>query len=139
VLEFISVILEYCAALTVIGTEDFTDDPWPVFLARCDDKSGVRWISRSCMNSEIGRELGRFFCALLIDSRLGINADQKLSKSRRDKDITMQRSRQAFWIRWMEHLGKVPCNHSSKEHMALVTCFIESIIQGVSIKNKDQQ
>ena len=49
----------------------------------------------------------------------------------------MQRSRQAFWIRWMEHLGKVPCNHSSKEHMALVTCFIESIIQGVSIKNKD--
>ena len=74
VLEFISVILEYCAALTVIETEDFTDDPWPVFLARCDNKSGVRWISHACMNSEIGRELGRFFCALLIDSRLGINA-----------------------------------------------------------------
>jgi hypothetical protein len=74
VLEFISVILEYCAALTVIETEDFTNDPWPVFLARCDNKSGVRWISHACMNSEIGRELGRFFCALLIDSKLGINA-----------------------------------------------------------------
>jgi hypothetical protein len=66
-LEFISVILEYCAALTVFDTEDFTNDPWPVFLARCDNKSGVRWISHACMNSEIGRELGRFFCALLID------------------------------------------------------------------------
>jgi hypothetical protein len=74
VLEFISVILEYCAALTVIETEDFTDDLWPVFLARCDNKSGVRWISHACMNSEIGRELWRFFCALLIDSKLGINA-----------------------------------------------------------------
>jgi hypothetical protein len=39
----------------------------------------------------------------------------------------------------MKALGKDPCNHSSEEHMALVTCFIEieSVIQGDSIKNKD--
>jgi hypothetical protein len=37
----------------------------------------------------------------------------------------------------MKALGKDPCNHSSEENMALVTCFIESVIQGVSIKNKD--
>jgi hypothetical protein len=37
----------------------------------------------------------------------------------------------------MKALGKDPCNHSIEEHMALVTCFIESVIQGVSIKNKD--
>ena len=37
----------------------------------------------------------------------------------------------------MKALGEDPCNHSSEEHMALMTCFIESVIQGVSIKNKD--
>jgi hypothetical protein len=74
ILEFISVILEYCAALTVVETEDVTEDKWPVFLAWCDNKSAVRWISQACMGSEIGRELGRFFCGLLMDSKLGINA-----------------------------------------------------------------
>lgn len=73
-LEFASVIINYCAALTVIETTDFTDDPWPVILAWCDNKSAVRWVNHACLKSEIGRVLGRFFCALLINSRLGINS-----------------------------------------------------------------
>ncbi|KAL7489748.1 hypothetical protein ACHAW6_015468 [Cyclotella cf. meneghiniana] len=74
VLEFVSVIINYCAALTVIETTDFTDDPWPVLLTWCDNMSAVRWVTHACLKSEIGRALGRFFCALLMDSRLGINS-----------------------------------------------------------------
>jgi hypothetical protein len=68
---------------------------------------------------------------------MAVRADQVLSKSRRDKDVTTNRSRQAFFIRWMRKLKKDPCNHSNDEDMALITCFIESIIAGVSIRNKD--
>jgi hypothetical protein len=74
VLEFVSVIINYCAALTVIETTDFTDDPWPVLLAWCDNMSAVRWVTHACLKSEAGRALGRFFCALLMNSRLGINS-----------------------------------------------------------------
>lgn len=74
VLELVSVMLNYCAALTILENEEITDDPWPVLLAWCDNKSAVKWITHACMSSEVGRELGRFFCGLLIDSRLGINS-----------------------------------------------------------------
>ena len=75
VLEFYSVIINYCAALTVIaGDPNFTDDPWPVLLAWCDNTSAVRWIRHACLKSAAGRALGRFFCMLLIDERLGINS-----------------------------------------------------------------
>ncbi len=74
VLEFASVIINYCAALTVIETLNVTDDPWPVLLAWCDNTSSVRWVTHACMKSEAGRALGRFFCALLMNSRLGINS-----------------------------------------------------------------
>lgn len=74
VLEMISVILTYCAALTAMEANNVTDDPWPVLLTWCDNKSAVRWITQACMTSEIGRELGRLFCGLLIDSKLGINS-----------------------------------------------------------------
>jgi hypothetical protein len=74
-LEFASVIINYCASLTVIETTDFTDDPWPILLAWCDNSTAVHWVNHACMNSETGRALGRLFCALLMDSRLGINAE----------------------------------------------------------------
>ena len=74
IFEFASVIINYCAALTVVETTNFTADPWPVILAWCDNTSAVRWVTHACLTSDIGRALGRFFCALLINSRLGINA-----------------------------------------------------------------
>ena len=70
----ISLILTYCAALTAMEANNVNDDPWPVLLTWCDNKSAVRWITQACMTSEIGRELGRLFCGLLIDSKLGINS-----------------------------------------------------------------
>ena len=73
-LEFASVIINYCAALTVFVTTQVTDDPWPIILAWCDNSSAVNWINHVCMKSETGRALGRFFCSLLMNSKLGINS-----------------------------------------------------------------
>jgi hypothetical protein len=74
IFEFISVILNYCAAWTAILADGKFEDPFPVLLAWCDNTSAVRWITHAAIGSAIGRALGRLFCALLINSPLGINA-----------------------------------------------------------------
>ncbi|KAL7525487.1 hypothetical protein ACHAXR_003426, partial [Thalassiosira sp. AJA248-18] len=74
VLEFVTVIVNYAAAYTVITTEDITDDPAPVVLNITDNTSAQNWTLHACKTSMIGRRLGRFFCGLLIGSPLGINS-----------------------------------------------------------------
>lgn len=72
-LEFASVIISFCGALLAIETMEI-DDPYPVILAYCDNTSAVRWVTHACMGSAVGRALGRFFCGLLINSKVGINS-----------------------------------------------------------------
>ena len=74
-MEFCGVIINYCAALTALDVDpDVINDPWPVLLAWCDNTSAVNWINQACTTSAGGRALGRFFCGLLMNSRLGINS-----------------------------------------------------------------
>jgi hypothetical protein len=116
VLEFISVILNYCAALTVIEQTGFTDDPFPVILAWCDNVSAVRWITHACMTSEIGRELGRFFCGLLMNSRLGINAKWL---STHENFIADEISR----LKKLQLLENPSSNHPSVDYKSLFQSF----------------
>lgn len=74
VLEFVTVIINYCAALHVILTENVTDDRYPVLLNVTDNMSALSWTTGACRKSRIGRLLARFFCSLLINSPLGINS-----------------------------------------------------------------
>ncbi len=74
VLEFVTVVINYCASLHVITTTKFTDDPYPVLLNVTDNSSSLSWTTGSCKKSKIGRLLARFFCSLLINSPLGINS-----------------------------------------------------------------
>jgi hypothetical protein len=74
VLEFISVIINYAAAFTALQL-DGCDDPHPVLLNLCDNKSAIRWTIRFCKESLAGRALGRLFCMLLVNSNLGINSE----------------------------------------------------------------
>jgi hypothetical protein len=74
VLEFVTVIINYIAALHVIQTTNATDDPYPVILSITDNTSALSWTRHTCKRSRIGRLLARFFCSLLINSPLGINA-----------------------------------------------------------------
>ena len=74
VLEFVTVIINYLMSLHVVRTEQVTDDPHPILLNYTDNTSALNWTLHACKSSDIGRRLGRFFCSLLIDSPLGINA-----------------------------------------------------------------
>ena len=74
ILECVVVIIDYCAALTVIMTENVTDDPYPILLNIADNTSAHSWTMHTCKSSRLGKLLARLFCYLLMDSRLGINS-----------------------------------------------------------------
>jgi hypothetical protein len=74
VLEFVTVIINYCAALHMVLSKNPTNNAYPVLLNVTDNASALSWTTGACCKSRIGRLLARFFCSLLIDSPLGINS-----------------------------------------------------------------
>lgn len=74
VLEFVTVIINYIAALHVVTTTNVTNDPYPVLLNITDNSSTLSWTLNACRTSKIGKLLARFFFLLLINSPLGINS-----------------------------------------------------------------
>jgi hypothetical protein len=74
ILEFVTVIINYCTALHVVQTSPVTDDPHPVILNVTDNSSVLSWTLHMCKQSKIGQMLARFFCSLLINLPLGINS-----------------------------------------------------------------
>jgi hypothetical protein len=74
VLEFVTVIINYCAALHTVFTKKPTSNPYPVLLNVTDNLSALSWTIGACRKSRIVRLLARFFCSLLINSPLGINS-----------------------------------------------------------------
>ena len=75
-LKFVVVITYYCVALalTVIMTENVTDDPYPILLNIADNTSAHSWTMHTCKSSRLEKMLARLFCYLLMDSKLGINS-----------------------------------------------------------------
>ena len=88
VLEFVTVIINYCASLHVIATTDITNDPHPVHLNATDNTSALSWTTGPCQKSKIGRCLARFFCSLLINSPLGINSQWISTSAKKIADDT---------------------------------------------------
>jgi hypothetical protein len=74
VLVFITVMINYIAALHIVQMSTVTDDPYPVILSITDNSSALSWTCHTCKRSRVGRLLACFFCPLLINSPLGINA-----------------------------------------------------------------
>ena len=74
VLEYLTVIISYCGALTAIQVDKCADDQYPVLLNIADNISAHNWTTHTCKSSRLGRLLARFFCYLLMDSVLGINS-----------------------------------------------------------------
>jgi hypothetical protein len=73
VLEFVTIIINYCATLHIVTTTLVTDDPYPVLLNVTDNASAQSWMTGACKKSKVGCMLARFFCLLMINSPLGIN------------------------------------------------------------------
>jgi hypothetical protein len=53
VLEFVMVIINYCAALHVVRTSPITDDPHPVILNVTNNFSALSWTLHTCKRSKI--------------------------------------------------------------------------------------
>jgi hypothetical protein len=73
-LEYVTIILNYCASLVTFATREVNDDPYPVVLCVTDNTSALNWTLHTSKKSIIGRALARFFCGLLIGSNVGVNA-----------------------------------------------------------------
>ena len=73
VLEFVVIIINYCVAVTIVKS-GITTDPHPVIRLITDNTSALNWTLHTSKTSLIGRALARFFCGMLIDSPVGINA-----------------------------------------------------------------
>jgi hypothetical protein len=74
VLEFVTVIINYCATLHIVQTSPITDHPHPVILNVTDNSSALSWTLHMCKQSKIGQMLARFFYSLLNNLPLGINS-----------------------------------------------------------------
>jgi hypothetical protein len=47
-LEFVMVIINYCAAFHVVRTSPTTDDPHPVIINIMDNSSALSWTLHTC-------------------------------------------------------------------------------------------
>ncbi len=74
VLEFVTVIINYCETLHIVTTTLVTDDPYPVLLNVTDNASAQSWTTGACKKSKLGCLLACFFCLLMINLPLGINS-----------------------------------------------------------------
>ena len=73
-LEYVTIVINYCAAISAITEVNDINDPHPVVLCVTDNISAKNWTVHTSKKSIIGRALARFFCGLLIGSSVGINA-----------------------------------------------------------------
>jgi hypothetical protein len=73
-LEYVTIIIDYCAALVGFTTRRVNNNPYPVVLCITDNTSMLNWTLHTSKKSIIGQALARFFCGLLNGSRVGINA-----------------------------------------------------------------
>jgi hypothetical protein len=54
-LEFVMVIINYCAALHVVWTSPITDNPHPVILNITDSSSALSWTLTHASNQKLGK------------------------------------------------------------------------------------
>jgi hypothetical protein len=73
-LEYVTIIINYCAAITTLLERQVTIDPHLVVLCVTNNISTKNWTLHTSKKLIIGHALARFFCGLLIDSDVGINA-----------------------------------------------------------------
>ncbi len=72
-LEYVTIIINYCAALVVFSSHKIIDDPHPVVLCVMDNTNALNWTLHICKKLIISQALARFFCGLLIGSNFRVN------------------------------------------------------------------
>jgi hypothetical protein len=73
-LEYVTIIINYCSAISAVQEDEDITDPHPVVLCVMDNISAKNWTVHTSKKSIISCALARFFCGLLIGLSVGINA-----------------------------------------------------------------
>ena len=74
-LEMLCIIVNFAAVIYTCWHDDIDLSDYPVLLNWCDNTSACSWVNVRCKSSLIGRALGRFFCGMLMGSKLGIHTE----------------------------------------------------------------
>jgi hypothetical protein len=90
VLEYVTIIINYCGALMVYLEDGLEEDPHPVVLCVTDYVSAKNWTMHTSKKSIIGCALARFFCGLMIGSDVGINAKWVVTKTNKIADAILR-------------------------------------------------
>jgi hypothetical protein len=90
-LEYVTIIINYCAALMVFYEDSSNDDPNPVVICVTDNISAKNWILHTSKKSIIGQALAIFFYGLLVGSNIGIDpcTTRLLMKSQGSRLLTL--------------------------------------------------
>jgi len=75
VLEMVCVIVNLASAIFICDHDGLDLATYPVLLNFCDNTAACAWVNDRCKHSLIGRRLGRLFIALLMSTRIGIQAE----------------------------------------------------------------
>jgi len=81
VLEMACVIINLAAAIFICDYDGVDLSKHPVLLNFCDNTAACAWVTDRCKHSLIGRRLARLFVALLMSTKIGIQAEWIASAS----------------------------------------------------------
>jgi hypothetical protein len=90
VLEYVTIIIIYCGALTAYLEDGHEEDPHPVVLCVTNNVSAKNWTMHMSKKSIIGCALARFFCGLMIGLDVGINAKWIATETNKIADATLR-------------------------------------------------
>ncbi len=73
-LEYVTIILNYCASIVMFATQKISYNPHPVILCVAYNTCDLNWTLHTSKKLIVGRALARFFCGLVIDLNVSVNA-----------------------------------------------------------------
>ncbi len=118
VLEYTTIIINYCGALTVYLEKGHEEDPHPVVICIINNVSAKNWTMHTSKKSIIGRALAHLFCRLTIDLDVGINANWIATETNKIADAIsrVKKSHTSTSTSFHYDFSKIKQDHADLKH-----------------------
>ncbi len=118
VLEYVTIIINCCGALTAYLEDGLDKDPHLVVLCITDNVSAKKWTMHTSKKSIIGRALARFFCGLMIGLDVGINAKWIATETNKIADaiLRLKKSHTSTSTSFHYDFSKLKQDHADLKH-----------------------
>jgi hypothetical protein len=118
VLEYVTIIINYCGALMAYLEDGHEEDPHPVVLCVTNNVSAKNWTMHTSKKSIIGRTLARFFGGLMIGLDVGINAKKIATKTNKIADAIsrLKKSHTSNSTSFHYDFSKLKQDHADLKH-----------------------